>query len=79
MVPGRGTTATVIVESGTLKVGMPFICGPYSGKVRSLINDRGVAVKSAHPGMPASTATTLVEHILNVCRELGVSCQRAGS
>ncbi len=52
VVPGRGTTATVIVESGTLKVGMPFICGPYSGKVRSLINDRGEAVKSAHPGMP---------------------------
>lgn len=52
VVPGRGTTATVIVESGTLKVGMPFICGPYAGKVRSLINDRGVAVKSAHPGMP---------------------------
>ena len=52
VVPGRGTTATVIVESGTLKVGTAFICGPYSGKVRSLINDRGVAVKSAHPGMP---------------------------
>ncbi len=52
VVPGRGTTATVIVESGTLKVGMPFICGPYSGKVRSLINDRGESVKSAHPGMP---------------------------
>ena len=52
VVPGRGTTATVIVESGTLKAGMPFICGPFSGKVRSLINDRGVAVKSAHPGMP---------------------------
>ncbi len=52
VVPGRGTTATVIVESGTLKVGTPFICGPYSGKVRSLINDRGETVKSAHPGMP---------------------------
>ncbi|HSP41236.1 MAG TPA: translation initiation factor IF-2 [Luteolibacter sp.] len=52
VVPGRGTTATVIVESGTLKTGMPFICGPFSGKVRSLINDRGETVKSAHPGMP---------------------------
>ena len=56
VVPGRGTTATVIVESGTLKVGTPFICGPYAGKVRSLINDRGVAVKSAHPGMPVEVA-----------------------
>ena len=52
VVAGRGTTATVIVESGTLKVCTPFICGPFAGKVRSLINDRGVAVKSAHPGMP---------------------------
>lgn len=52
VVPGRGTTATVIVEAGTLKVGTPFICGPFSGKVRSLINDMGEAVKSALPGMP---------------------------
>ncbi|MBX3743620.1 MAG: translation initiation factor IF-2 [Akkermansiaceae bacterium] len=52
VVPGRGTTATVIVESGTLKVGTPFICGPYSGKVRSLINDRGQAIKAAPPGTP---------------------------
>jgi translation initiation factor IF-2 len=52
VVPGRGTTATVIVESGTLKVGTPFICGPYSGKVRSLINDRGQSIKAAPPGTP---------------------------
>jgi translation initiation factor IF-2 len=52
VVPGRGTTATVIVESGTLKVGTAFICGPFAGKVRSLINDRGEAVKAAPPGMP---------------------------
>ncbi|MGJ8644876.1 MAG: translation initiation factor IF-2 [Luteolibacter sp.] len=52
VVPGRGTTATVIVEAGTLKVGTPFICGPYSGKVRSLINDLGKPIKMALPGMP---------------------------
>ena len=52
VVPGRGTTATVIVESGTLKVGTPFICGPFSGKVRSLINDLGESVKFALPGTP---------------------------
>lgn len=50
---GRGPTATVIVQDGTLKVGEPFICGPYWGKVRSLINDRGVAIKEVRPGMPA--------------------------
>jgi translation initiation factor IF-2 len=52
VVPGRGTTATVIVESGTLKIGTPFICGPYAGKVRSLINDRGENIKAATPGTP---------------------------
>lgn len=52
VVPGRGTTATVIVEAGTLKIGTPFICGPYAGKVRSLINDRGENVKTALPGTP---------------------------
>ncbi|MEI7957432.1 MAG: translation initiation factor IF-2, partial [Verrucomicrobiota bacterium] len=52
VVPGRGTTATVIVESGTLKIGTPFICGPYAGKVRSLINDRGENIKFATPGTP---------------------------
>ncbi len=52
VVPGRGTTATVIVESGTLKVGTAFICGPFSGKVRSMINDLGESVKAALPGTP---------------------------
>lgn len=36
-------------------------------------------VSSAHPSIPTSTTSTIVERILNVCRELGVSCQRAGS
>ena len=30
--PGTGSSATAIVESGTIRVGMPFICGPYAGK-----------------------------------------------
>ena len=33
---GRGPTATVIVQIGTLKMGDPFICGDYGGKVKSL-------------------------------------------
>ena len=39
--PGTGSSATAIVESGTIRVGMPFICGPYAGKVRALANDLG--------------------------------------
>jgi len=53
MDPGRGPMATVIVMSGTLKIGEPFICGPYWGKVRNLINDRNQAIKEVRPGMPA--------------------------
>src|SRR5205823_2954113 len=49
---GRGPTATVIVQMGTLKVGEPFICGDYWGKVKSLIDDRGQPVKGAGPSMP---------------------------
>jgi len=46
---GRGPTATVIVQMGTLKIGDPFICGDYSGKVKSLLDDHGRSVKEAGP------------------------------
>ena len=49
---GRGPTATVIVQMGTLRIGDPFICGDYSGKVKSLLDDRGKPVKEAAPSMP---------------------------
>ena len=49
---GRGPTATVIVQMGTLKVGEPFICGDYGGKVKSLVDDRGKPLKSAGPSTP---------------------------
>ena len=49
---GRGPTATVIVQMGTLKIGDPFICGDYGGKVKSLIDDRGKPIKQAGPSTP---------------------------
>jgi len=49
---GRGPTATLIVQMGTLKVGDPFICGDYNGKVKSLRDDRGQPVKEAGPSTP---------------------------
>lgn len=49
---GKGPTATVIVETGTLEVGTPFICGPYAGKVKSLLNDRNEQVQEAGPAVP---------------------------
>jgi len=49
---GRGPTATVIVQMGTLRTGDPFICGDYSGKVKSLLDDRGQTIKEAGPSTP---------------------------
>lgn len=49
---GRGVIADVMVQSGTLKVGDPFVAGIYSGKVRAMFNDRGEKVKEATPSMP---------------------------
>jgi translation initiation factor IF-2 len=49
---GKGPTATVMVQAGTLKVGVPFICGPYAGKVKTMLNDLGEQVKEAGPATP---------------------------
>ena len=49
----RGLVATVLVQSGTLEVGDPFVSGFSAGKVRAMIDDRGRKVKSIGPSMPA--------------------------
>jgi translation initiation factor IF-2 len=49
---GRGPTVTAIVRMGTLKVGQPFICGNYWGKIKSLIGDTGQNVREASPATP---------------------------
>ncbi len=49
---GKGVVATVLVQNGSLKIGDPFIAGPYSGKVRSMFDDHGRRVKSTGPAMP---------------------------
>ena len=50
--PGKGPVATVLVQTGTLKVGEDFICGMYSGRVRALLDERGKQVKNAGPAIP---------------------------
>ena len=50
--PGKGPVATVLVQSGTLKVGDDFICGFYSGRVRAMFDERGKPVKEAGPAIP---------------------------
>jgi translation initiation factor IF-2 len=51
---GKGVVATVLVQSGTLKVGDPFIAGSFSGKVRSMFDDHGRKVKQAGPSQPVA-------------------------
>ncbi len=49
---GYGPVATILVQKGTLRVGDPFICSDYPGKVRAIINERGQRIKEAFPSDP---------------------------
>jgi translation initiation factor IF-2 len=49
---GRGPVATVLVQSGTLRVGDAFVVGTFSGRVRALITDTGSKVLEAGPSTP---------------------------
>ncbi|MEG9860912.1 MAG: translation initiation factor IF-2 [Parvularculales bacterium] len=49
---GRGQVATVLVQRGTLRAGDIFVAGAEWGRVRTLIDDKGEAVKEAYPSMP---------------------------
>ena len=49
---GRGAIATVLVQSGTLRVGDVFISGRYSGRVRAMMDDLGKRLKEAGPSVP---------------------------
>lgn len=49
---GRGVVTTVLVQSGTLRIGDPFVVGLVDGKVRALYNERGTNVEEAGPSMP---------------------------
>ncbi len=49
---GRGYTATVLVQNGTLHVGDVMLCGMYYGRVKALFNERGQKVEEASPATP---------------------------
>ena len=48
----KGPVATVLVQTGTVKVGDPFVSGVSHGKVRAMLNDLGKKISSAGPSMP---------------------------
>ncbi|MFZ1803453.1 MAG: translation initiation factor IF-2, partial [Nitrospira sp.] len=49
---GRGPVATVLVQSGTLRVGDAYVVGTFSGRVRALLSDRGEKAQQAGPSIP---------------------------
>ena len=50
---GRGYVATVLVQSGTLKVGDIVLAGQYFGHVKAMFNERGEKMEKAGPSEPA--------------------------
>jgi len=49
---GRGAVATVLVQSGTIRIGDAFIAGTHYGKVRALNDDTGKKISVAGPSTP---------------------------
>lgn len=49
---GLGAVATLLIQSGTLRVGDIFVVGQHSGKVRALYNELGKNVEEAIPATP---------------------------
>ncbi|MDT0194671.1 translation initiation factor IF-2 [Arthrobacter sp. AB6] len=49
---GRGSVATVLVQSGTLRVGDTIVAGTAHGRVRAMFDDDGSALTEAGPSRP---------------------------
>ncbi len=51
---GRGYLATILVQSGTMRVGDVMLSGSYTGRVKAMFNERGQKVEEAGPSTPVS-------------------------
>jgi|TARA_B100000003_G_scaffold81376_1_gene73060 translation initiation factor IF-2 len=51
---GRGYVSTILVQTGTLKIGDFVLAGKNSGKVKAMHDERGNEVKEAGPSTPIS-------------------------
>ena len=49
---GRGSVATVLIQSGTLSVGDAIVAGSSHGRVRAMFDENGAAVEKAGPSRP---------------------------
>lgn len=83
---GKGTIGTVLVQKGTLRIGDPFICGIYSGKVKAMFDERGNKVETAPPstpvqilgfdGIPAAGDQFIVVESDRISREISLKRQQ---
>jgi len=51
---GRGYVSTILVQTGTLRIGDYVLAGTQHGKVRAMHDERGKVVKEAGPSTPIS-------------------------
>ena len=49
---GKGYLSTILVQTGTLKIGDYVLAGSFSGKVKALLNERGESKEIAGPSTP---------------------------
>jgi translation initiation factor IF-2 len=49
---GRGAVATVLIQSGTLRVGDPIVAGTAYGRVRAMHDENGEPIEEAYPARP---------------------------
>jgi translation initiation factor IF-2 len=49
---GRGAVATVLIQSGTLRVGDAIVAGTAYGRVRAMVDENGDTVTEAFPSRP---------------------------
>ena len=72
---GFGVVATVLVQKGILQIGDYVLAGPSWGRVRRIISDQGVDLKSAEPSTPVQIVGMGVVpnagDILTVCEDEG--------
>ena len=47
---GKGPVVSVLVKRGTLRLGEPIVSGPYSGKIKAMMNDKGQTPRWVGPG-----------------------------
>ena len=51
---GRGAVATVLIQSGTLRVGEAIVAGTAYGRVRAMTDENGESVDEAYPARPVA-------------------------